>query len=346
MKELAQLTSVIDDMLAVDTTDSSSHDHKAAVQALIREASRLQAAIVLHTSAAQAAADKSDMAEFLTRDCHYSGRDAARLVRTAIRLCTAFPHTLAALSNGDITWAHALTMVRAEGELGVDRVATHEETWIRNVANQSGPERLQRLVRALADEQGDRLPDSVMPAPLPPEQVPDPSAETRAEPVPEQASVQDTASTNDQVEQSPNAPSLAPSSEFSDFSELPPWLGDVPDTVPEWLADEPDDEAVTKTNTTHISGASSANEVSATPEPDGGEAQGPGARCLHPGCTNQPEWCRLPHRIRWSTAETMIGLFVPICQLHREGVDGNDVTVVAVPPSAHVGQTGNPEIAA
>jgi hypothetical protein len=348
MKELVQLTSAIDEMLAVGTTDASSHDHRAAIQALAREASRLQAAIAFHTAAAQNADDQLDIAEFLTHECHYSGRDAARLVRASIRLRTTLPQTFAALCNGDINWAHALTMVRAEDELGVERVAAHEGTWIRNVANQSGPERLQRLVRALADEQGGRLPTTAVATP-PPEQEPSPAAEldTEPEPEPEQASDLEAPPTNDFAEQPPNILSLIHSATLTELSAPPPWLDEEPHADPMWeRAGEPLDEPTADTNDTHMPGGRAADEVTATVEPDNDKTNGARTQCIRPGCTNQPQWCRLRHRVHWAAAEATVSLIVPICEHHREGIDGNDVTVVAVPSREHVDQTGHPEIAA
>jgi len=151
MKELTQLASAVDQVLNLDPAAQGSQAPMAVLKFLVTQVNRLQAAIVINTSAARSA---GDVGEFLTRECHYSGREAARLVTVAERLTTTLPNTLAALAGGHITWAHVTTLARAEKALGQTHVSDHEQVWISNVANQAGPERLQRMVRALADEQG------------------------------------------------------------------------------------------------------------------------------------------------------------------------------------------------
>jgi hypothetical protein len=155
MRELDQLASAVDQVLNLDSAAHGSQTAMEVLKLLATQANRLQAAIVITTSAARAdGSSAGDVGEFLTHECHYSGREAARLVAVAEQLTTALPTTLAALASGRITWAHAATVARAEKSLGQAHVSDHEQAWISNVANQAGPERLQRMVRALADEQG------------------------------------------------------------------------------------------------------------------------------------------------------------------------------------------------
>ena len=290
MKELTQLASAIDQILNLDSSAQGSQAPMAVLKFLVAQANRLQAAVVINTSAARAG---GDVGEFLTHECHYSGREAARLVAVAERLTTTLPNTLAALADGRITWAHATTVTRAERTLGQTHVSDHEQAWISNVANQAGPERLQRMVRALADEQGIGR-DGAAQATEPPHGPDQPSAPRPA-----------TEAAN------PSIPNHEPvhSSDFGDVRSAPAArLRSVNDDAVEPEQSRP----------ASLAPASPASATSA----DATNAQVTTGRCVQPGCTNDAKHHQLACTVRLLPAvdATMtVGLL--LCDTHSADIE-------------------------
>jgi len=294
MKELTQLASAVDQVLNLDSSAQGSQAPMAVLKFLVAQANRLQAAIAINTSAARAA---GDVGEFLTRECHYSGRDAARLVAVAERLTTTLPNTLAALAGGHITWAHATTLARAEKALGQTHVSDHERVWISNVANQAGPERLQRMVRALADEQGIGR-EGTAQTKEQPRGLDQPSA-----PQPAAAATK------------PSIPNREPEHEPVHDSDS----GDVAPAPAAHLRSV-DDNAVEPGQSRPVSLAP-APPASAT-SPDATNAQVTTSRCVQPGCPNDAKHHQLACTIRLLPAvdATMtVGLL--LCDAHSAGIE-------------------------
>ncbi|MFI9382860.1 DUF222 domain-containing protein [Kutzneria sp. NPDC052558] len=294
MKELTQLESAVDQVLNLDSAAQGNQANRDVLKFLVAQVNRLHAAIVITTSAARAAGGTEpagDVREFLTRECHYSGREAARLVAVAERLTTTLPNTLAALAGGHITWAHATTVARAEKTLGQAHVSDHEQAWIRNLANQAGPERLQRMVRALADERGIGRAARATARPHGPDQpsFPEPAATT---------------------------------TEPSASDSKPEFDSDPKDVVASQgihLRSVADD--ATEPGRSETANLSSTPLASAT-TPDMTDTHVTTARCVQPGCTNEAKHHRLACTIRLLPAvnATMtVGMLV--CETHLAGVE-------------------------
>jgi hypothetical protein len=157
MIELDQLVGAVDAVLATAAAKKSQQEIAETLRVVSSQISRLQAVISDHTVAmgrtgAHQAAGHRSPAEFLKRECHYSGAQAQAVAHSGTVLEESLPATSAALRAGTITWPHATTLVRGVEALGAEDVATIEETWVEKIAEQCGPERLQRAVRARVHE--------------------------------------------------------------------------------------------------------------------------------------------------------------------------------------------------
>ncbi|QUQ70389.1 DUF222 domain-containing protein [Kutzneria sp. CA-103260] len=294
MKELIQLASAVDQVLDLDPAAQGSQTPTAVLKFLVAQANRLQAAIVINTSAARAS---GDVAEFLTRECHYSGREAARLVAVAERLTTTLPNTLAALASGHITWAHATTLARAEKALGQTHVSDHEQVWISNVANQAGPERLQRMVRALADERGIGR---------------EGTAKVTEQPCgPDQSSAPQ-----------PAAAATKPSTSNHEPGQEPVDGSGSQDTAPSQavrLRSVVDDDADPRQSQPESS--TPAPPTSVTP-PDMTDTHATTGRCVQPGCTNDAEHHQLACTIRLLPAvDAIVTVGMLLCDTHLASVE-------------------------
>ncbi len=298
MRELDQLASAVDQILNLDSAQDGQTPMEV-LKSLVTQANRLQAAIVITTSAAQAdGASAGDVGEFLTHECHYSGREAARLVAVAERLTTALPTTLAALANGRITWAHATTVARAEKALGQSHVSDHEQAWISNVANQAGPERLQRMVRALADEQGIGREGATQAV----ERLHEPDQPSTTRPA--------AAATK------PSIPDHEPVSEPEQSSGSE----DATPSQAVHLRSVADDEVVEPAQ------ARPATSIPASPadtlSPDVTDAQTTTDRCVHPGCANDARHHQLACTIRLLPAvDATMTVGMLLCDAHLADVE-------------------------
>ena len=157
MKALDQLVEAVDAILATPSSEKTNHEITATLRVVASQISRLQAVVGDHTLAMErTGAHKSSghqtPAEFLKRQCHYSGAQARSILRSGAVLAESLPRTAEALKAGIITWPHATTLVRGVSALGPEEVSAHEEAWVSKVAVHSGPERLQRVVRARVHE--------------------------------------------------------------------------------------------------------------------------------------------------------------------------------------------------
>jgi hypothetical protein len=157
MKVLNQLVSAVDAVVATTSSEMTHHEIAETLRVVSCQMSRLQAviterAVAMDRTSAHKTTGHRTPAEFLKRECHYSGAQARSVLRSGAVLAESLPRTADALKAGTITWPHATTLVRGVEALGADEVAAKEETWITNVAVQSSPERLQRVVRARVHE--------------------------------------------------------------------------------------------------------------------------------------------------------------------------------------------------
>jgi hypothetical protein len=157
MKVLDQLVEVVDAILATPSSDKTKREIAETLRVVASQISRLQAVISEHTLMMERTGAYRDVghhtpAEFLKRECRYSGAQARSVLRSSAVLAESLPHTAEALKAGTITWPHVTTLVRGVKALGPEDVAEHEEAWISKIAVQSGPERLQRVVRARVHE--------------------------------------------------------------------------------------------------------------------------------------------------------------------------------------------------
>ncbi|MFC0433413.1 DUF222 domain-containing protein [Kutzneria buriramensis] len=157
MKVLDHLVEAVDAILATPSTDKTKREIAETLRVVASQISRLQAVIGEHTltmerTGAHLDAGHRTPAEFLKRECHYSGAQARSVLRSGTVLAESLPHTTEALKAGAITWPHATALVRGVKALGSEDVTAHEEAWISKIAVQSGPERLQRVVRARVHE--------------------------------------------------------------------------------------------------------------------------------------------------------------------------------------------------
>lgn len=318
MKELDQLVEAVDAVLDLNMADIPVEDVADNLRALVRQAQRVQAAIVAHTATmtirrAHAVTGRTTTTAFLTQDCHYAGREAAKLTHCAEQLEAELPHTAAALRTGEINWNHAVTVVRANGDLGTSHVRAHEADWIQNVAVHSGPERLQRVVRARLDERGlarstshhTKSTEVPYPAPSPvnctEEQAP--LAETRAPLVPAQS--RSTLATQDGQQPKPT-PITKVGRDVVDASrvrsldlskaQMPPGAG----------YGFPSDQ----------SGYSALLE----------------RHCLHAGCGQAPEWRHVHHTIHWQDGtEAVVTTLTPVCRSHFAEIDDPSHAAVVSP---------------
>jgi Domain of unknown function (DUF222) len=157
MKELDNLVEAVDAITTMAAPDRTRQEIAETLRVVACQVNRLQAVISEYMSAmartgAHETAGHRTPVEFLKNECHYSGAQARIVARSGEVLDRDLPATSAALRAGTITWPHATTLVRGVEALGSDEVASSEEIWIDNIAKQSGPERLQRAVRARVHE--------------------------------------------------------------------------------------------------------------------------------------------------------------------------------------------------
>ena len=163
MKVLDQLVRAVDAVFATTGSEMTHLEIAETLRVISCQMNRLQAVITEHAVAmdrtrAHETTGHRTPAEFLKRECHYSGAQARSVLRSSAVLAESLPRTAEALKAGTITWPHATTLVRGVEALGQDEVAANEEKWIANVAAQSGPERLQRVVRARVHEKAPKQP--------------------------------------------------------------------------------------------------------------------------------------------------------------------------------------------
>ncbi|GAA3439472.1 DUF222 domain-containing protein [Kutzneria kofuensis] len=157
MRELDQLVGAVDAVVATATSEKAQHEIAETLRVVSCQMNRLQAVIAEHTLAmertgAHKATGHGSPAEFLKRECHYSGAQARSVLRSGTVLAESLPRTAEALKAGTITWPHATSLVRGVAALGPEEVSANEDKWINKVAVQSGPERLQRVLRARVHE--------------------------------------------------------------------------------------------------------------------------------------------------------------------------------------------------
>ncbi|AHI01792.1 hypothetical protein KALB_8435 [Kutzneria albida DSM 43870] len=270
----------------------------STLQSLVAHANRAQAAIVIFAAAmterrAHEIAGHSTTAEFLTQRCHYAGREAVKLANYAQRLEHALPHTARALRTGQINWHHAATVVRAEEDLGAHRVRRHEQAWIANVAVHSGPERLQRVVRAHVEENG---------------LTTKPPTTSEVQDEPHAAPPRPTPDSFQQLGVDPSAAAIAPAQVPTARTAL--WS----DSPPEQCGELELTTSRRSTDQATLPRLVIGLGLTQVYSPQPGQ---PTRRCVHDLCALDADWREVHFTLRWQDdSETAFASVLPLCDHH------------------------------